>query len=105
MKKKIYSYEVYKKKILAWQKKLGSNKLVKKLANKLYIEADKNNYSYLHSWNGEPLLQTPEDLFIIEEIINKTVGFSRLQAAKYFAARKQLDLKTFLILYSVITIV
>jgi hypothetical protein len=40
-----------------------------------------------------------------EEIINKTVGFSRLQAAKYFAARKQLDLKTFLILYSVITIV
>ena len=40
-----------------------------------------------------------------EEIVSKTVGFSRLQAAKYFAARKQLDLKTFLTLYSVITIV
>lgn len=40
-----------------------------------------------------------------EEIINRTVNFSRLQAAKYFAARKQLDLKTFLKLYAVITIV
>lgn len=40
-----------------------------------------------------------------EEIVSKTVGFSRLQAAKYFAARKQLDLKTFLKLYAVITII
>ena len=40
-----------------------------------------------------------------EEIVNRTVSFSRLQAAKYFAARKQLDLKTFLKLYSVITII
>jgi hypothetical protein len=40
-----------------------------------------------------------------EEIVNRTVGFSRLQAAKYFAARKQLDLKTFLKLYAVTTII
>ncbi len=40
-----------------------------------------------------------------EEVINRTVGFSRLQAAKYFASRKQLDLKTFLKLYAVVTIV
>ena len=40
-----------------------------------------------------------------EEIVNRTVGLSRLQAAKYFAARKQLDLKTFLKLYTVITII
>jgi len=39
-----------------------------------------------------------------EEIINRKVGFSRLEAAKYFAARKQLDLKTFLKLYAVVTI-
>ena len=31
-----------------------------------------------------------------QEIVTRTVGFSRLEAAKYFAARKQLDLKTFL---------
>jgi hypothetical protein len=40
-----------------------------------------------------------------EEIVSKTVGFSRLQAAKYFSARKQLDLKTFLKLYAVVTII
>jgi hypothetical protein len=40
-----------------------------------------------------------------EEIVNKTVGFSRLQAAKHFAARKHLDIKTFLKLYAVKTIV
>lgn len=40
-----------------------------------------------------------------EEIVSRTVGFSRLQAAKYFASRKQLDLKTFLKLYSVVTII
>ena len=39
-----------------------------------------------------------------EEIITRKVGFSRLEAAKYFAARKQLDLKTFLKLYAVVTI-
>jgi hypothetical protein len=36
-----------------------------------------------------------------EEIISKTIGFSRLQAAKHFAYRKQLDLKVFIKLYSV----
>ena len=36
-----------------------------------------------------------------EEIVNRTVGFSRLQAAKYFAARKQLDLKEFLKVFGV----
>lgn len=40
-----------------------------------------------------------------EEIVSRTVSFSRLQAAKYFAARKQLDLKTFLKLYAVTTII
>jgi cephalosporin hydroxylase len=72
MKKKIYSYKNYQRKILSWQKELGGNKKIKKLANKLYVEADKKNYTYLYSWNGEPLLQTPEDLFVVEEIIRKT---------------------------------
>lgn len=40
-----------------------------------------------------------------QEIISKTVNFSRLQAAKSFAERKQLDLRNFLKLYSVVTIV
>jgi hypothetical protein len=36
-----------------------------------------------------------------EEIINRVVTFSRLQAAELFAERKQLSLKNFLKIYSV----
>lgn len=36
-----------------------------------------------------------------KEIISSKMGVSRLQAAKNFAARKQLDLKTFLKLFAV----
>ena len=40
-----------------------------------------------------------------EEIINRKVGFSRLEAAKYFADRKQLPLKTFLKIFAIKTII
>ena len=36
-----------------------------------------------------------------KEIINRVVTFSRLQAAKLFAERKQLPLKSFLKIYSI----
>ena len=36
-----------------------------------------------------------------QEPISSILAFSRLQAAKQFASRKQLDLKTFLSLFSV----
>jgi len=40
-----------------------------------------------------------------QELVSRTVSSSRLQAAKNFAERKQLDLKTFLKLYAVVTII
>lgn len=36
-----------------------------------------------------------------QEAIDSVRAFSRLQAAKYFAARKHFDLKTFLGIYAV----
>jgi len=36
-----------------------------------------------------------------QEIINRIVSLSRLEAAKYFSQKKQLDLKSFLKIYSV----
>ena len=36
------------------------------------IETDKLNYSYTHSWFGEPILQTPDDILTQQEIIYKT---------------------------------
>ena len=35
------------------------------------LDIDKSNYMYLFSWNNEPLLQTPEDLIVLQEIIAK----------------------------------
>jgi hypothetical protein len=40
-----------------------------------------------------------------QETIGRTVGLSRLEAAKYFAERKQLSLKQFLKIFGVKTIV
>jgi len=40
-----------------------------------------------------------------QEIIGRTIGFSRLEAAKYFAGRKRLPLKEFLKIFSVKTII
>lgn len=40
-----------------------------------------------------------------KEIISRTISLSRLKAAEYFAARKQLDLKSFLKIYAVKNIV
>jgi hypothetical protein len=36
-----------------------------------------------------------------QEPINSTIAFSRLQAAKQFASRKQLNLKSFLSVFSI----
>ena len=70
MKKKIYNYSGYLKKINRWVLNIGKNKKIKNLSRKLYIEADKNNYSYLYSWNSEPLLQNSEDLIVLQELIS-----------------------------------
>jgi DNA-binding XRE family transcriptional regulator len=40
-----------------------------------------------------------------QETIGRTVGLSRLEAAKYFAERKQLSLKEFLKIFGVKTII
>ena len=41
----------------------------------------------------------------MEELVGRTVTTSRLKAAKYFAARKQLPLKEFLKIFGVKTII
>ena len=72
MTKKIISLKEFQKKRLDWKKKIFKNKKIQILKKKLYIETDKLNYSYTHNWLGEPILQTPDDLFAQQEIIFKT---------------------------------
>ena len=72
MKKNIISLKEFIKRRNIWERKLFKSKIIKNLSKKLYIESDKHNLSYLHSWFGEPILQTPDDIITQQELIFKT---------------------------------
>tara|TARA_Y100000768_G_scaffold386571_2_gene375299 strand:- start:291 stop:1031 length:741 start_codon:yes stop_codon:yes gene_type:complete len=71
MKKKIISHKEFFLRSSKFKKNLFLNKKIKKLSKQLYIQSDKLNWSYQHTWNGEPLLQTPEDVVKMQEVIFK----------------------------------
>ena len=70
--KKIISFKSFNKKRLKWAISLNKDKQVKKLSKNLYISADKHNFCYLYNWHGEPMLQTPDDILTLQEIIFET---------------------------------
>ena len=54
-----------KKNILA----TGKNKKLKKIARDFIIEAEKQKYLYNFEWLGRPIIQFPQDLQVLQEII------------------------------------
>lgn len=72
MKKKIISLKEFEKKREIWKKKIFNSIKIQKIKKKLYVETDKLYYSYTHSWFGEPILQTPDDIITQQEIIFKS---------------------------------
>ena len=50
-------------------KKQGSNKSLKKLSNKWMMESSLYEYSYHFSWLGLPIIQFPQDIIALQEII------------------------------------
>ena len=48
------------------------NYRLKKNALKVFVEADKYRWIHQNLWMGEPVLNLPEDLFTIQDIIFKT---------------------------------
>ena len=71
-KRKIISLKQFLNQKKIWKRKIFNSQKIKKLKKKLYIETDKLNFSYTHSWLGEPILQTPDDILTQQEIIFKT---------------------------------
>jgi len=71
MKKKIISKSQFLKKKKLWIRNFNKNFNLKNISKKLYIESDKHNYSYFFSWQGETILQTPEDIITLQEIISE----------------------------------
>lgn len=70
MKKKIISKNQFIKNKNIWIKKFNKDNDLKKISKKLWVESDKYNYSYFFSWQGETILQTPEDILTLQEIIS-----------------------------------
>ena len=52
-------------------KKLGENKELKELALKFIIDSSKYKYSYNFNWLGAPIIQFPQDIIALQEIVWK----------------------------------
>lgn len=49
--------------------RMGSDKNLKKLSEGFFNESYKYNYSYNFSWMGRPIIQYPQDILAVQEII------------------------------------
>ena len=49
--------------------KASSDKELKKLGNEFIEKTGKNKYSYNFSWLGRPIIQFPQDMIALQEII------------------------------------
>ena len=110
LKKKI----ITKKQFLIINKKsavsMKKNFKLKKNALKVFVEADKYRWIHQNLWMGEPVLNLPEDLFCIQDIIFKTKpdyiietvvawGGSSLfysMLLDYFGGKKYIGIDTFI---------
>ena len=59
----------FKKEVLNNIKALAKDSILKKKTNEWIIEANKKNYSYNFSWLGRPIIQYPQDIIALQEII------------------------------------
>lgn len=62
----INEFDQEKKRLIAAQ---GADARIKDLANKFIVDTAKYKYSYLFSWLGRPIIQFPQDMLAIHEII------------------------------------
>jgi len=109
-KKKIISKTQFLKLNKKYAKLMQENIKLKKNALKVFVEADKYRWIHQNLWMGEPVLNLPEDLFIIQDIIFRTRpdyiietgvawGGSSLfysMLLDYFGGKKYIGIDTFL---------
>ena len=63
---KIKQFEQEKRNII---KKMGQNKKLKALALNFIIKSSENKYTYNFNWLGRPIIQLPQDIVAMQEII------------------------------------
>jgi cephalosporin hydroxylase len=72
MQKKMLSREEFEKKRNTAAKKMAEDKELQKNALDLLIRADHHSWIHQTTWFGEPILNLPQDMFALQEIIYKT---------------------------------
>ena len=71
-KKTIITKEEFKKINEQAAKVMSSDKELQKKALEVLVEADKHRWIHQNTWMGEPLLNLPQDMFAIQDIIWRT---------------------------------
>jgi cephalosporin hydroxylase len=70
--KKIFSRKEFNNHLNKSSKMMFKDKKLKNEALNLITKADQYNWIHQTKWFGEPIINTPEDMFILQEIIYKT---------------------------------
>ena len=52
--------------------RLGGDAQVRSSARRLFAQADEHNFSYMWNWCGVPIIQNPEDIVVMQEILWET---------------------------------
>ena len=64
-------YPPFLKEVIKSIKSQEKNKLLNEIAQRFKLESAKSNYSYNFTWLGRPIIQYPQDMVAIQEVIYK----------------------------------
>lgn len=70
--KKIYSRIEFEELRKTWAQEMADDIPLNHEALDVFIKADQHNWIHQTNWFGEPVLQVPQDMFALQEIIFKT---------------------------------
>jgi cephalosporin hydroxylase len=68
----MYTREQFEQLRIRWAQEMADNTKLGHKALELLIEADRHNWIHQTNWLGEPILQLPQDMFAMQEIIFNT---------------------------------
>lgn len=72
IKKKIYTRQQFEQMRIKMGRKMAQDGQLQKEALRVLIRGDRYNWIHQTNWLGEPILQFPQDMFALQEIIYKT---------------------------------
>ena len=72
IKKKMFTREEFEEHLRDCGEKLAGDNELQEKALDVFVGADKHNWIHQTKWFGEPILNLPQDMFALQEIIFKT---------------------------------